>query len=92
MTEHNIALNRLTDTRHRELLRRIRGLPFGDNQAAIYKKSIEELFARHNDQVKELGDIVAAYDEIALMITQRQPLINARKYARVRRIGQLNEL
>lgn len=90
--EQDIPLNKLTDARHWELLNRIRRLPFGDKQTVVYKKSIEELFARHNEQVKALCNTIDAYNEVALMITQKQPLINTRKYARVRRIGHLNEL
>ncbi|MES2111522.1 MAG: hypothetical protein V4577_22380 [Bacteroidota bacterium] len=88
--ELQIPLNKLSDSEHNSLLERINGLPFGDGQAGIYKKSLEELFTRYNRQLNDLANTIATYEEISLLIRQRQPLMNIRQYARVRRIEQLN--
>lgn len=88
--ELQLPLSQLRDSEHNILLERISSLPFGDSQACIYKKSLEELFARYKGQLNDLADTIAAYEEISVLIRQRQPLMNVRKYARVRRIEQLN--
>ena len=85
------TIKEITETEHTELLKIVYRLPFADWQAGIYQKSLKELFENYNKQIKALRDTVTAYNEVALLIRQRQPLINDLKYVRVRRIEQLSE-
>ena len=70
---------------HNKLMEKINELPFGDEHSKIYKVSLEELFAKYQEQMKALKETSTAYEDIAVLIRQRQPLTNTTKYARVRR-------
>jgi flagellar capping protein FliD len=84
-TEQQPPLKGLSNNEHDKLLLKIEGLPFGDSQTRVYQKSIEELYAKYNEQLTELSETVTVYREIAKLIQQRQPLTNKRKYLKVRR-------
>ncbi len=84
-TEQQALLKGLSNSEHDTLRLKIEGLSIGDSQVRVYQKSIEELYAKYNEQLTELSETVSVYREIAQMIQQRQPLTNQRKYAKVRR-------
>jgi len=69
---------------HKRILEKIERLPFGDEHAAVYRASLEELFSKFNGQLKEIFDTIKAYREVADLISKRQPLVNRKKYVRVR--------
>ena len=69
---------------HERMLEKIDHLPFGDNHAGIYRASLNELFLKFNGQLKEIFDTIKAYREVADLINRRQPLVNKKKYVRVR--------
>lgn len=69
---------------HERMLEKIDHLPFGDEHAGIYRASLEELFLKFNGQVKEVFDTIKAYREVTDLINRRQPLVNKKKYVRVR--------
>ncbi|MBS1504894.1 MAG: hypothetical protein JST32_22730 [Bacteroidetes bacterium] len=76
---------------HNALLDQLRSLPFGNRQAAIYKKSLVELYAQYHALIDNLGDTVKAYYDVAQLIKQRESLSNGKQYARVKR-DQINEV
>jgi len=69
---------------HQSILEKIDRLPFGDEHAGVYRTSLEELFSKFNGQLKEIFDTIKAYREVADLINRRQPLVNKKKYIRVR--------
>jgi hypothetical protein len=75
----------LSDQEHNRLVEKINRLPFGNMQAGIYKNALEELYSKHQVQLNGLFDTIKAYEEIAELVRQQQPLVNQRVYARVRR-------
>ncbi|HWZ15453.1 MAG TPA: hypothetical protein VNW95_09465 [Mucilaginibacter sp.] len=74
----------INNDEHKHILEKIDQLPFGDEHAGIYRASLEELFLKFNIQLKEIFDTIKAYREVADLITKRQPLVNKKKYIRVR--------
>ena len=70
---------------HGRMLKRLGSLPFGDRQATIYRKSMEELYRQYKKQLAELDDTIAAYHEVFVLAQQKQPLVNKKQYARVKR-------
>lgn len=74
----------ITQEEHERMLDKLDGLPFGDRQAAVYKASLEELFGQFNSQLKALFDTIRAYREVAELVNRQQPLVNKKKYVRVR--------
>ena len=79
-----MVLQGLSNQEHSKLLYKLHQLPFGDRQALVYRKSMEELYSKYNDQLDELMDTIAAYKDVAVLIAQKQPVVNQRKYVRVR--------
>lgn len=69
---------------HQRVLEKIDRLPFGDEHAGVYRASLEELFLKFNGQLKDLFDTIKAYREVTDLINKRQPLVNKKKYVRVR--------
>ena len=69
---------------HQRMLEKIDHLPFGDRHAGIYRASLDELFLKFNAQLKEIFDTIKAYREVADLINRRQPLVNKKKYVRVK--------
>ncbi|MCR8556955.1 hypothetical protein KXD93_04850 [Mucilaginibacter sp. BJC16-A38] len=74
----------LTPAEHARILEKLDGLPFGDRHAAVYRASLEELFKKFNGQLAGLFETIKAYREVADLISKQQPLVNKKKYVRVR--------
>ena len=77
----------LSGEEHLNLVHKINQLPFGDADTRIYKRSLEELYEKYQQQVKKLAETCASYKEIAELVRKKEPLTNTRKYVRVRRIS-----
>ena len=88
MTTTTVQTEEINDSRHQSLLDRISKLPFADPYYGIYKEVLEELFLKQREQVCALEATRSAYNEIAQLILQKQPLNTTRTYARVRRVKQ----
>jgi hypothetical protein len=69
---------------HQRLLEKIDQLPFGDAHAGVYRAKLEELFEQFHGQLAGLFETIKAYGEVADLINRRQPLVNRKKYVRVR--------
>lgn len=78
-------MNLLSNDTHHHLLRKLSGLSFGDLQSTIYENSLQELFGKYQEQLNGLFDTIKAYEEIAQLVRDQQPLADLRVYARVRR-------
>jgi hypothetical protein len=70
---------------HRRLQQQIRLLPLNADQRMIYHKSTSELYARDQSQLKAITETVRLYNEIALLIREKEPLITERRYIQVRK-------
>jgi hypothetical protein len=79
-----MATELITKEEHERILKRIDDLPFGDKHAGVYRASLEELFTRFNTQLKDVFDTIKAYREVTDLINGKQPLVNKKKYVRVR--------
>jgi hypothetical protein len=79
-----MSVELITEEEHERLLKKIDDLPFGDKHAGVYRASLEELFVQFNSQLKDLFDTIKAYREVTDLINHKQPLVNKKKYVRVR--------
>ena len=79
-----MATELITEEEHQRILQKIDELPFGDKHAGVYRASLEELFQQFNGQLKDLFVTIRAYREVTDLINGKQPLVNKRKYVRVR--------
>lgn len=79
-----MSIELINNEEHKRILEKIDRLPFGDEHAGIYRASLEELFLKFNGQLKDIFDTIKAYREVVDLINRRQPLVNKKKYIRVR--------
>ncbi|HEY8929812.1 MAG TPA: hypothetical protein VIM55_11505 [Mucilaginibacter sp.] len=79
-----MAVELITEEEHKRLLKKVDDLPFGDQHAGVYRASLEQLFKQFNTQLKDVFDTIKAYREVTDLINRKQPLVNKKKYIRVR--------
>ena len=71
---------------HRNLLKRCRRLPFTTDPGGIYNATLKELYKKYKLQSAALKETVRRYEEISLLINEKQPLVPERKYVEVRKL------
>jgi hypothetical protein len=79
-----MATELINSEEHQRILEKLGRLPLGDEHAGTYRTSLDELFLKFNGQLKDLFDTIRAYREVADLINKPQPLVNKKKYVRVR--------
>jgi len=79
-----MSIELINDQEHKRMLEKIDRLPFGDKHAGVYRASLEELFVKFNGQLKDIFETIKAYREVVELINKKQPVVNKKKYIRVR--------
>jgi len=79
-----MSIELINSEEHKRMLEKIDTLPFGDEHAGVYRASLDELFLKFNSQLKEIFETIKAYREVSDLVNKRQPLVNKKKYIRVR--------
>ncbi len=74
----------INNDEHKRMLEKIGDLPLGEVQAGIYRARLEELFVQFNSQLEEPFETIKACREVTDLVNSRQPLVNRKKYVRVR--------
>jgi hypothetical protein len=79
-----MGIELINQEEHERMLEKIDRLPFGDRHASVYRASLEELYRKFNCQLKDIFETIKAYREVVDLVNKQQPLVNKKKYVRVR--------
>ncbi len=70
---------------HKNLLKRCRRLPFMTDPGGIYNATLKELYKKYKAQTEALKETMKQYEEIALLVSEKQPLVPERKYTTIKK-------
>ena len=70
---------------HKNLLKRCRRLPFMTDPGGIYNATLKELYKKYKAQNEALKETLRQYEEIALLVSEKQPLVPERKYITIKK-------
>ena len=70
---------------HKNLLKRCRRLPFMTDPGGIYNATLKELYKKCKAQTEALKETMKQYEEIALLVSEKQPLVPERKYITIKK-------
>jgi hypothetical protein len=70
---------------HKNLLKRCRRLPFVTDPGGIFNATLKGLYKKYKAQTEELKETMKQYEGIALLVSEKQPLVPERKYITIKK-------